>query len=202
VFCPPIATFSNKDRAGEKDLAEAPVLSLELDQHPRAAREELEHLLGRPTLVVRSGGVWTNLTTGELEDKLHMRWRLNVPARGAAIVKLKRARQLATALVGGDPTNIPACHPIRWPGSWHRKAEPRLCEIVSTDHLDNELDLDVALAVLEVVTTPPPKTNGQAGPHQQSADGQGTRNWDDDFGNIITGEQFHPILGASPRVEF
>src|SRR5215472_14244733 len=142
VFCPPIAVFVPTGKAREEDLLEAPVLSVELDQNPRAALIVLEGLLGPATLVVRSGGTWTNPATGEIEDKLHAHWRLKKPARGPDIAKLKRARRIATELVGGDTSNVPACHPIRWAGSWWRKATPaRLCEIESTDHLDNELDL-------------------------------------------------------------
>jgi len=190
VFCPPIAVFVPTGKAREEDLLEAPALSVELDQHPRAALEELTRILGFPTLVVRSGGEWTDPTTGEVEDKLHAHWRLKEPARGADIAKLKRARQLATALVGGDPTNVPACHPIRWPGSWHRKATPRLCEIVGTEHLDNELDLDTALAALEAVA---PQPQPQPGP-RPGPGGPGALDWSDAFGKIITGEQFHPAL--------
>jgi hypothetical protein len=189
VFCPPVAVFAPTGKAREQDLLEAPALSVELDQHPRAALEGLERLLGFATLTVRSGGAWTNPMTGEIEDKLHAHWRLKEPARGADIAKLKRARQLATALVGGDPSNIPACHPIRWPGSWHRKATPRLCEIVDTEHLDNELDLDVALEALEAVA-PGPKGGPQPGPQDEP----GRLDWDDAFGKIITGAEFHPVL--------
>jgi hypothetical protein len=190
VFCPPIATFTNKDRAGEKDLAEAPVLSLELDQHPQVAREGLERLLGPPTLIVRSGGIWMNPATGDAEDKLHIHWRLKIPARGEAIAKLKRARQLATALVDGDPSNVPACHPLRWPGSWHRKAEPRLCEILVLDP-DREIDLDTALAVLQAVA-PQAKTNGQAGPQQHTQD-QGV-DWGDLVGDLLRGQSLHKSI--------
>ena len=189
VFCPPIAVCAPNGKAREIDLLEAPAFSIELDQNPRAALEGLVRLLGFPTLVVRSGGEWTNPTTGEVEDKLHAHYRLKEPARGTDIAKLKRARQLATAIVGGDPTNVPACHPIRWPGSWHRKATPKLCEIIGTEHLDNELDLDLALAALEAIV-PPPKPGPQPGP----APGGSRLNWDDAFGKIISGEQFHPVL--------
>src|SRR5262249_9186448 len=160
VVCPPIAVFAPTGRAREQDLLEAPVFSVELDQNPRAALATLERLLGPATFVVRSGGQWANPQTGEAEDKLHAHWRLKEPARGADIAKLKRLRKLATALVGGDPSNVPACHPIRWPGSWHRKARPRLCEILSTDHLDNEIDLDTALTILQkaAANTPRPKS--------------------------------------------
>src|SRR5262249_8105323 len=131
----------------------------------------------------------------EIEDKLHAHWRLKKPARGHDIAKLKRARRIATELVGGDTSNVPACHPIRWAGSWWRKATPaRLCEIESTDHLDNELHLDAALAALEAFT--PPKTNGQAGAQQSTSQdsGLGALDWNTAFGKIISGEQFHPVL--------
>ena len=64
------------------------------------------------------------------------------PATGKALAALKRARDLAAGLVGGDPSNKPVCHPIRWPGSWHRKAEPRLCEIEQVN-ADVEIELEV-----------------------------------------------------------
>jgi hypothetical protein len=193
VFCPPVATFMPTGRARQIDLLEAPALSIELDQHPRAALEGLERLLGFATLVVHSGGTWTDPKTGAVEDKLHAHWRLKEPARGGDIDKLKRARRIATALVGGDPTNIPACHPIRWPGSWHRKATPRLCEIEGTDHLDNEIDLDIALAALEAVAPQPAAGQQQsAGPQSR----QGTLDWNDAFGEIITGKKFHPVLAS------
>jgi hypothetical protein len=98
---------------------------------------------------VRSGGQWTNPETGEIEDKLHAYWRLRKPARDEKLKKLKELRKLAITLVGGDASNIPINHPIRWPGSWHRKSTPRLCEIINTDHLDNEIDLDTALEILQ-----------------------------------------------------
>jgi hypothetical protein len=153
VFCPPVATFRRADgrvqHAREQDLLEAPALSVELDENPRAALAKLEQFLGPATFVVRSGGIWTNPATGENEDKLHAHWRLTTPARGETIPKLKQARRIATALVGADASNVPACHPIRWPGSWHRKAEPRLCEIIESS--DHEIDLEIALNTLTAV---------------------------------------------------
>jgi Protein of unknown function (DUF3987)/Primase C terminal 2 (PriCT-2) len=193
VFCPPIAVFAPTGRAREQDLLEAPVFSVELDQNPSAALATLERLLGPATLVVRSGGVWVNPATGEGEDKLHGHWRLKQPARGENIIKLKQLRKLATALVGGDPSNVPACHPIRWPGSWHRKGTPRLCEIISTtDHLDNEIDLDAALAILQ-------KAAGD-GPRPESGDGFNVASklsyLDPDEGYLGEG-----IAGASAQAE-
>ena len=149
VFCPPLATFTIKEHAREQDIAEGLVLSAELDQHPRKSLDTLQEVLGPATVVVKSGGRWSN-GGAEVEDKLHGHWRLQKTASTAEdIAKLKRARELATKLVGGDATNVPLSHPIRWPGSWHRKveAEPRMAVIETVD-ADREIDLDVALAAL------------------------------------------------------
>jgi hypothetical protein len=168
-FCPPVATFKAEAgwHAREEDLLEGPVLSVELDANPRIALAKLESLLGPATLVVRSGGVWINSETGETEDKLHAYWRLKEPACGEDLIKLKRVRQLAANLVGADPSNVPINHPIRWPGSWHCKSTPRLCEIISsTEHIDNEIDLDVALATLEAAA---PQSREEFGFTQKSS---------------------------------
>jgi hypothetical protein len=115
TFCPPIAVFWNKDHAREEDLAEGPAISVECDQRPQQARTTLEAILGPATVVVRSGGIWTN-GDGEAEDKLHIHWRLAQPARTRdQLKKLKRARELAAKIVDGDPTCAPINHPLRWP---------------------------------------------------------------------------------------
>ena len=99
-------------------------------------------------MVVASGGEWIN-PAGEVQPKLHGHWRLSEPTRTAEEHgKLKAARRLATALVGGDATNIPVVHPIRWPGSVHRKGQPKLARIVGF-HPDAEIDLGEALEALE-----------------------------------------------------
>lgn len=146
VFCPPLATFANKEHARKQDILEGLALSVECDQRPRAALETLQAVLGPPTVVVRSGGRWTN-GSSEAEDKLHLHWRLAGPAQGSDLAKLERARDLAARMVGGDASNTPICHPIRWPGSWHRKAEPQLATIETVD-ADREIDLDAALLAL------------------------------------------------------
>jgi hypothetical protein len=148
VFCPPVATFSSPERAREVDLANGLALSVECDRAPAAARARLEALLGPATVVAASGGTWTDPETGEVEDKLHLHWRLTEPTREAADhARLKRARGLATTLVGGDATNKPPVHPIRWPGSWHRKGAPRLARIV--ERAEVEVELTDALERLE-----------------------------------------------------
>ena len=187
VFCPPLATFSSKDNAREADIAEGLTLSVECDENPEAARAKLEPLLGPVTVVVRSGGIWRS--NGVAYDKQHLHWRLREPARSKEqFAKLKRAREIACYLVGADPTTAPICHPLRWPGSWHRKAEPRPCEIIAeASTLDHEIDLDEALKALEPFAPAPvpADANGAAGP---SAD------WDEHVGNILRGEQLHKSI--------
>jgi hypothetical protein len=131
------------------DLAEGLALTIECDANARAAIATLTKLLGPPTAVVASGGEWMDPKTGELEPKLHGHWRLKVPARDAdAFAKLKLARKLAAKIVDGDTSNVPIVHCIRWPGSVHRKADPRLCHVVAMND-EAEIDLDDVLTILK-----------------------------------------------------
>jgi hypothetical protein len=164
VFCPPIATFRGKDRAAEVDIQQGLVLSVECDEQPRTARERLEQLLGPATVVVASGGTWIDPATGEKHAKLHLHWRLAAPAEGPRIADLKEARRLATRIAGADETNITPVHPLRWPGSWHRKSEPVLC-MIDTLWDDREIDLDTVLTALRAAAPPEqprPQGNGAA----------------------------------------
>ena len=113
---------------------------------------------------------------------------LKPPRTRASLAKLKRARVIACHLVGADPTTAPVCHPLRWPGSWHRKAAPRPCEIITeASDLDHEIDLDEALRSSSRWRRlpAPADANGAAGP---SAD------WDEHVGNILRGEQLHKSI--------
>jgi hypothetical protein len=150
VVCPPLATFNEAGTAKGSDLANGLVLSVECDVAPAEARRALEAILGPATFVVRSGGIWTDPATGELVDKLHLHWRLSEPTSGAADhATLREARRLATQLAGADPSNVPIVHPIRWPGTWHRKSEPRMACIVT--ETKNEIELADALECLREV---------------------------------------------------
>ena len=189
VFCPPLATFSNGRRATEDDVAEGLVLSVECDAHPQEACAKLEQILGPASIVVRSGGRWTDPQTGERSDKLHLHWRLAEPATGKGLALLKRARTLATRLVGGDPSNVPIVHPIRWPGSWHRKGEPRLCAIETADP-DREIVLELALDALETAA-PTQQMDGGTAP---AADDNRRTEWEDAFRAVLSGESYHPTL--------
>ncbi|WLB64669.1 PriCT-2 domain-containing protein [Bradyrhizobium japonicum] len=148
VYCPPVASFRNNQSAKVTNLKEGIVLLAECDERPSAARLKLEALLGTATAVIASGGEWTDQETGEVQPKLHLYWRLKTPtAKEAEHNKLREARELATALVDGDPTAISIVHPTRWAGSWHRKNTPKLATIVASSD-DNEIDLDDALKSL------------------------------------------------------
>jgi AAA domain len=191
VFCPPLAVFGGKERATEKDLLAGPTLSVECDNEPENARTLLEDLLGPATVIVRSGGKWKS-PSGAEQDKLHLHWRLAQPARGAEqFKKLKAARELAAHIVGGDPSNTPIVHPIRWPGSWHRKAEPRLCTIEAANP-DVEIPLDAALTVLALN-----KNIGKSKQVEERSDvdrDRGRTEWEDAFRRILSGESYHPTV--------
>lgn len=182
VFCPPVATFKTAENAKAENVAEGVALSIECDSTPEAARAKLESLMGAATVVVASGGEWTDPATGEVQDKLHLHWRLNEPTQTTEDhAKLRRARELATALVGGDTTNVPLVHPIRWPGSLHRKGEPRLARIVALNE-GAEIDLADTLDRLEdaagglplqIGRTPASDADGfpiDTGPRRKTAD--------------------------------
>lgn len=148
VFCTPIATF-HPGRGSEANLSQGLVLAAECDEWPELARDYLERVLGVPTCVVASGGTWDNPDTGRSEDRLHIYWRLAEPAEEHA--DLKEARRLIQLIAGSDGSAVPIVHPMRWPGSWHRKAEPRMAHITGGDpHV--EVRLDRALWMLRHAT--------------------------------------------------
>ncbi len=146
-FCPPVATFIGTDKATESDLCRGLAIMVELDEQPDQSRSTLERLLGKPTLVVKSGGTWTDPATGEVQDRCHLYWRLSRPTQGNDD-RLKQCRIWASDLVSSDPTGKPVNHPLRWPGSWHKKGEPRLCQISEINETV-EIDIEFAYAALK-----------------------------------------------------
>jgi uncharacterized protein DUF3987/primase-like protein len=148
VFCPPLVTLQTAKNAKTENILEGVALSVDCDSSPNAARATLAELLGDPTVIVASGGEWANPETGEVEQKVHIHWRLKTPtATQADHQRLREARDLATKLVASDATAVPLVHPLRWPGSWHRKKDPpRLAEFAFES--ENEIDLGEALELL------------------------------------------------------
>ena len=195
VFCPPIAGFANPRDATEACLEEGYALSVECDVRPHAARRKLEQLLGPATLVVASGGAWTDPETGAVEDKLHLHWRLTEPAAGEDLKRLKELRILAARIAGADPTGASVVHPIRWAGTWHRKGEPRLARIVAQDD-GHELELGEALAILRGVAPPETRRAARGEPMRGPLEGGEGDGRDDAelMRGIVSGEKFHPNL--------
>lgn len=147
VFAPPVCVFGDKTwqgrrRAYEDNVIACRVVSLELDERPREMLSKAIEILGEPpTLLIRSGGVWSG--PDGPEDKLHAYWRLSkVATTPEDLAKLKVVRQGLTRLCGGDGTAPPVCHPMRWPGSWHTKAAPRRCAVLEAP--PTEISLEAA----------------------------------------------------------
>jgi hypothetical protein len=160
VFAPPITTFTNRDKADEASVANGLVISAELDSNPATGLEFVEAVIGPATVVMESGGLWLDEATGELVPKLHAHWRLAAPTRlRIEHDLLKEANRLATTLAGGDPSAVPFVHPLRWAGSVHRKAEPRLARIIQY-RPEVEITLAEALTKLRAAATAAGKGNG------------------------------------------
>mgnify|MGYP000303259162 CR=1 FL=1 len=151
VFAPPPCLFSPfSEKARQADIMAAPVIAVDLDEmDPEEGHRKLEKILGPATIVIASGGIWTG-PDGRTKDKLHLYWRLSRPARETdEIWLLNSVRKTAAKLAGGDTTAASPAHPLRWPGSWHTKGEPRLCRIIGGDD-SREIDLADAARLLNV----------------------------------------------------
>ena len=148
VYCPPLAGFRAESNAAESALVEAYTITVDCDQYPSEARRLLESCIGPATVVVTTGGLWTDSESGEVQEKLHLHWRLIEYATGADLERLKAARKLATQKVGGDASGVSLAHCFRAPGSWHRKGYPKLAKIVTINQ-GAEIELGDALESLE-----------------------------------------------------
>jgi putative DNA primase/helicase len=192
VFCPIIATFKNGEKATEADLVEGFTITAECDKQPRQALAALVRLLGQPTALIKSGGEWIDPHSGLVEDKLHAHWRLSKPARTPEeLAQLKAARAYAVQLVGADPTSIPVVHPIRFTGSWHRKAAPKMCQ---TEELnpEREVSLGIALAALKQAAS---QGQQQANGKEHSAGGAADEDaYADLIRKMLSGESYHEPL--------
>jgi hypothetical protein len=164
VVSPPIATFKS-GKADEKNLIEGLALTVEMDERAAQGLTTLRAILGPPTVVMESGGEWTDPHTGEVHPKLHIHWRLKEPTQTPEEhARLKRARALACDLVGADASSKTIVHCLRWAGSIHRKnpAAPRLAQIVE-ENAGAEIDLEDALAELEGLAALHGATDGRPG---------------------------------------
>ena len=158
TFAPPVALFGKALNAQGKrttpraNVVEAPVIALELDNSPAEGAKHAQQLLGPATIIVRSGGV-----TPDGQDKLHLYWRLKMPAcTPSEIESLDGVRKVLAQVCNGDPSGASVVHPMRWPGSWHSKSTPRLCEIIN--RTENEIGLADAVAMASVFGIKPTKS--------------------------------------------
>jgi hypothetical protein len=156
VFCPPICALVSPDGYrgfAEADLAAGVAVSVDLDNVPsRAGTELLTEIIGcTPTVIVHTGGIYID-GSGVEHDRVHLHWRLSRPAttdEDKAV--LKECRNLAAYMltflhpegtVGGDRSGVPVIHPMRWPGSYHRKVEPTM----AWGEYDRDQEIDLAVA--------------------------------------------------------
>lgn len=144
VFAPPVCVFGEKRFKGKRLATEDNVIAcrvvvLDLDERPQAMLAEAVTILGEPTLLVQSGGLWQGPNGSE--PKLHAYWRLSETATSEEDrARLKQVRNGLRRLCAGDATAGPLSHPMRWPGSWHTKGEPRLCKVARRTGRETALD--------------------------------------------------------------
>ena len=57
--------------------------------------------------------------------------------------RLKGVRKLVANIIKSDPSAAPLVHPMRLPGSWHTKADPKMCRILE---LNEEVEISLEFA--------------------------------------------------------
>jgi hypothetical protein len=163
VFCPPLCTFNNRFTATEADVHNGLVLTVEIDHNAPTGKAKLEAIIGPVTEDMASGGTSVDPATGTIQHRKHLHWRLAGPTRTPAEhAALKECRDRAARIIGSDTSAVPLVHPLRWPGSWHKKAAPRLARIVEYNP-DNEITLSTALAQLRAASEEPEPTSSPPG---------------------------------------
>jgi hypothetical protein len=104
-------------KARIEDTCEGVAIMVECDHQPVLSQQVLVYVLGTPTLVIKSGGVWIDPETQEQQDKVHLYWRLAQPTRETADHdKLREARELASLIVApviGTAREPPHPDPLR-----------------------------------------------------------------------------------------
>lgn len=137
-------TVSENGKAGSADVMQMGTVLVDIDTGDTKAK--LEHLskhIGKPSMVVASGGV-----TEAETPKLHVYWKLSEAACEDDVITVCRLRELIALKVGGDTSFKSAHQPIRIAGSvYHKTVEPRLVNIQETGGYEYHLgDLAEAIA--------------------------------------------------------
>ena len=129
-------TVAEQGQARAPDVLQMQTIVVDLDAGDIGAK--LDHLvayLGRPTLIVESGG-----RTSDGADKLHVWWKLSEPALAQDLELLCRLRGDIAVKVGGDTHFRSAHQPIRVAGSVYQKGgSQRIVRI--REHNEFEIDL-------------------------------------------------------------
>jgi hypothetical protein len=185
VFAPPPATFSKDWHAREIDLQECPVLVWDLDSHPVESLARLRQILGEPTLIIASGGEWTDPSTGELQTKVHTYYRLTEPASCAESAKLaKNIRKGISGILNSDGSADSLVHPMRMAGSWHTKRAPVMCRIIGGDH---RRELDLRGAARRVLALLPPKPQATTSTPRYDTNDTSVKAWGRSLVDVVCG---------------
>lgn len=159
-FCPPVSVFRHGHRlpegkwatAGERDVSGGVALTLDFDKAPEAGLKKAIGLIGRPTVIVKTGGEWTDPATGEIQAKVHAHWRTTEVARTPVEqADLRELRERVADLVGADMSGVPLSHCFRWAGSVHAKGIPKLARIVEVND-DAEIEVREMLERLRPIS--------------------------------------------------
>lgn len=124
-YCVP-GIIREDGKASAADVVSMSTLCLDIDNGDieSVARAACD-AIGSPTMTILSGGI-----TCEGVAKRYLFWRLS---RETTVEKVCLLRQRIAAAFGGDQSFGRAHQPIRLPGSLHKKASPRLVEIIQYD---------------------------------------------------------------------
>ena len=188
VFCPPLAVFNDKDRAGRTTLREGLSCRLNAIGAPGSSRTA-EQIIGPATFVVRSGGTWIDPEAGEGQPKLHLHWRLTQARAGypRALAKLKRARELPPNWSAA--TRRTSRYVIQFAGRGSRTARTIRCCAASKSRTPTSRSISIPRSPRWRLQTPADKTNGAGSrPHTGSED------WAPVIQKVLTAESFHEPL--------
>ena len=129
-------TVAEQGQARASEVLQMQAILVDLDAGDIGAK--LSHLiahLGRPTLIIESGG-----RTAAGTDKLHVWWKLSEPAAAEDLELLCRLRGDIAVKVGGDTHFRSAHQPIRVAGSvYHKGGSQRLVQIREHNALEADL---------------------------------------------------------------
>jgi hypothetical protein len=144
-------TVAEHGQARAEHVRQMQSIVVDLDTGDVAAKlAHLEQHLGKPTLVVESGG-----RTAEGQAKLHVWWQLNEPTEGEDLARLCALRGAIADKVGGDTHFRSAHQPIRVPGTIYRKHGQERVVAILRHMPEREVDLaEFAQAVAAMPSLP------------------------------------------------